>query len=1655
MWRAKEAMNRHRTSTLIFTVVLLNVFAPAAAAEEPMTVARKSFETLLSLRDRLLLSLQKRQAEDATEGSAGNYHLTFDEGADRDTMNVVLRRSGGRWATAYAEVPAWRQGTMQEWRGFHLSNGAGCAWRPNLRFPVAAAGLTVRDGCLSGSATVTFKLDQTLDEKLPPGEPVSWWDRFIPSGHAVPRKQDFTIHAAVEEDVYLLELVLEGGVRWRSPPDRKRRQPAAVTVRPVFLRVQVPSTRFTTARASTPTWNGGYHEADATGLRLENGRLTGKLVVLLHQDGWVPWRGGKSRMVPPVTVHYELDARLGHNEVHGSFLARGVKETIEVRRIVKGASGLSKFVYDMGSFKGVVRGRGGRAVIGRFSADGEMGAHAGAVTGMLLDDPEPLRRQIPASAPLSTDDTAAVKQIAAQINTVLNHIRGLHLAIHAYPFPLDEARAQTDTAAPVWPEEGSPDRVLLAAYCAQALSLVTDATGEESATLPEVRPEGNGASPSSGVVPLEIDGDGNLLPEHARDWYYMTQWQIMGPFEQRVGIEHNAGRVPDVVPMHGLHYRQTTDRFGARRSDAPARRWQKHTTSSPRLGPPWEKAGFYNRFNGEVWYASGVLISGKRRRVWMSLEACEHAKLWVNGRLAWVGGEKTWRYRSRGRMVVSVYLERGPNQLLVRGHRDRRPSWVRFALTCREPFDHEPRITQEITRYAGPYVFPDATPPLVWDIDTGVNVVWRKADLAGSTRPLVVGDAIVVSSDPDTLYCVDAVTGEIRWSRRSTTSELPLLKERRASDPLSDGKTVWVHAPTGVAACYSLNGNRRWIRKTHLIRTALHRYCDMLIIEGDIAPSWPVPQEITKPRAGKKRPGLLGVLVVDAATGNEVGRWTLAGSVDPGISRVLCGGSGEGEAAVLLTSAGVLIDLRNLRLLSPLDVEYPGAVPAGGQIVGTRRGRPFAMCSNADTLFMTTMEENVAIHFRLASDGRFACSHRWESNYEHSGFGSWVAPSVATERYLFTWIPVLDRGPHCPDARLELHVQDARTGRPLGRLKPALDHAVNHYVTPVVAGDYVFCGDIGGGSHGGLSTHGQIAIATADGYVRPVARNLVALGTRASPVFRGDCMYLRSPKALTCIAVTTDEGRRHQNRVLAKTLLAAIGSPPTAAAPRAIKPMNIERRTLGRGVPVGKMVDGRATEYWLGAGPIEVDLDEADLASLRPITGTVISSGGKDVTFGPLSREFAFNDPPIFERQFVLQGTGDIVPFFSTRVDPRCVSGLVTGTGLLYTVLDNPRDRIVLVPTLGKRGVTQWLCGTRIRAREPLRLGPGLYPYLIRIEPQYYMTESQEVLPPIDVVAALEKGALKKVGWPQTWHVFGPLPPDGTTLMPDQLRALPERIVCGEHQYDPFPILAEGNTLYLTSLIGLRPGQKPDVAGAPREVRIGLSSRAYCFGVIRCPADGILYITMGADWFCRWYLDGTVVYDTFEGGNAAAPTDVKAHPFAVRVAAGDHVLAVEIKPGSKGWSVSSLGGFSNAAEDVAPFRVASRIKKADPDFHVAPAFKEIPHPPTRYRRWIKKVKRCRGELEAVVRNMPGTEEAKAAAAFLARITRTSSAAAARKARCRCRTGEFDTQPVAQHAPGRIHPSPLPRTLRTPSSRRFTNSPGSGAVREQLHISPEG
>jgi hypothetical protein len=187
------------------------------------------------------------------------------------------------------------------------------------------------------------------------------------------------------------------------------------------------------------------------------------------------------------------------------------------------------------------------------------------------------------------------------------------------------------------------------------------------------------------------------------------------------------------------------------------------------------------------------------------------------------------------------------------------------------------------------------------------------------------------------------------------------------------------------------------------------------------------------------------------------------------------------------------------------------------------------------------------------------------------------------------------------------------------------------------------------------------------------------------------------------------------------------------------------------------------------------------------------------------------------------------------------------------------------------------------------------------------------------------------------------------------------------------------NRVDLGCLVSTELGETPDLS-KPFERPSG-PLFAMLFAVIECPADGTLYITSSSE-VLVWYVDGVPVYDRIKRSKITSPA-VDAHPFAVRVTRGRHVLAAQVRSGNFAWSFSSAGGFSEKrGDELAEFKVESKETAESPGYFINPCFLEIPHPPTMERMWLDRVRANADSLAEVVRDLPGTPESRRAAALL-------------------------------------------------------------------------
>ncbi len=121
----------------------------------------------------------------------------------------------------------------------------------------------------------------------------------------------------------------------------------------------------------------------------------------------------------------------------------------------------------------------------------------------------------------------------------------------------------------------------------------------------------------------------------------------------------------------------------------------------------------------------------------------------------------------------------------------------------------------------GTGLYPAATPVTEWQ--EGKNIIWSTKVGESYSSPIVAGNKVFITAEPNLLICLDRVTGKILWQKSNSSADLAVKPtEEKPAPPtscgytvptaVSDGKQIYVVIATGIVACYDLEGNRKWIK---------------------------------------------------------------------------------------------------------------------------------------------------------------------------------------------------------------------------------------------------------------------------------------------------------------------------------------------------------------------------------------------------------------------------------------------------------------------------------------------------------------------------------------------------------------------------------------------------------------------------------------------------------------------------------------------------------------------------------------------------------------------------------------------------------------------------------------------------------------------------
>ena len=268
---------------------------------------------------------------------------------------------------------------------------------------------------------------------------------------------------------------------------------------------------------------------------------------------------------------------------------------------------------------------------------------------------------------------------------------------------------------------------------------------------------------------------------------------------------------------------------------------------------------------GQLAYAHAYLYATNGGKATLMLDHTDGCKAWLNGKEVYTApkasiGFTSWPALSR------VKLNFQPPSRSARIAVTLNPGWNRLLLKVAAASD---------TEWGGGWAvlarFTEAATP---SYDDKNILCATKLPETSNAGPLIVGDKVLVVSEPDELICLDKNDGKVLWQRfndyyeatpRKDRDKSPLFNEikplavqlaieedplkkadvqRQIRDlllkispemygmnmddrtathygaagfstptPCSDGKYVYVWFTHGVAACYDLQGQRKWIKR--------------------------------------------------------------------------------------------------------------------------------------------------------------------------------------------------------------------------------------------------------------------------------------------------------------------------------------------------------------------------------------------------------------------------------------------------------------------------------------------------------------------------------------------------------------------------------------------------------------------------------------------------------------------------------------------------------------------------------------------------------------------------------------------------------------------------------------------------------------------------
>ena len=903
---------------------------------------------------------------------------------------------------------------------------------------------------------------------------------------------------------------------------------------------------------------------------------------------------------------------------------------------------------------------------------------------------------------------------------------------------------------------------------------------------------------ADGVLPDDLGGAG------PQEWRYIGRWHVMLALPGGLDLRGRAGSLQPILADPRLAMRDADGNQHAWRTIGPPSRKDVLGAlhrEGERVAPPWIDPLQDDRdLKGPPSFLAAADVESPRAcTLWLGTGMFVHhalQRLYLNERLIWESARVDEPGNIRG-ALVRIKLRAGINRLLVHGAASRynrrlNPFLVAFCTrgaprdAAQVAADHARQraavaaaeqsrrhLRGHQTDWRGQH--PDADPVRAWDIESGINVVWRRelpeAEAADAANVLVVGKKVLVTGFPHVLTCLDADTGAVLWRRVASRFEFldPSLVEEaerlrlaaekagatpkkdlseaekarlqaqvaawqallgRMGDldgnrgkvtrwrfpwfhtpewaaPVSDGKWVWVKFGTGVAACYDLDGNRRWMVRTG--NPIVGERCSPVLADGLLVLMLPrrhdaegkYIRDLRYRNAGSDLiidgdPRNYELVALDAATGKERWRTPVWAGGNEGSPIVAHAANADEVMAVLVTPLGTVVRAADGKVLTV----RPGPCGQSYQIPYWDGAR---LC--------WTMKYSSVVSGRLVMRDRdhVAIAPSWLSF--NNGLTQMQQCGVYTIAY--------DKRICVMNARMgvnnalgpqEAAIMDVETGALVHRICFVFRSAGMTYTHHVAARDVVIFGQYEKVSAQPPPFYNWAVCSQGD-RPRVLALNSTPL-TKAGPVCVGDRIYLRCKREVICLGRVGAQGAAYERRTQARRLLTVTIPPRPRRYEQDSVAIAAETAPIPDGVPIWTVSVRSAPGRWLFAGPFPAGkspFPDPSAARLVP---------GQKLIGATVERQVVELDPKLARaEQKTMFWRGAMGYVESNAID------IVNATGrtphslaYYYTVLRVTRPCVVRLAVKGGSYAESWLSGHRIGRDDGLyRLEPGHYPWLIAI----------------------------------------------------------------------------------------------------------------------------------------------------------------------------------------------------------------------------------------------------------------------------------------------------------------------------------------------------